>query len=78
MARRGLATSTASNETSANTTTSQLPKRAYVDEAKPLQDELERCGRRRGPQPLSEILLAVLARLGIGRVQSTSEGQDLS
>jgi transposase len=56
----------------------QLPKPEYGNEAKPLQDELDRCGRRRGPQPLSEILLAVLARLGIGRVQSTSEGQDLS
>ena len=56
----------------------QLPKVEYVNEAKPLQEELDSLPRRRGPQPLSEIIPIVLARLGMGTVQSTPEGQDLS
>ena len=56
----------------------QLPKVEYANEAKPLQEELERSQRRRGPQPLSEIIPIVLARLGMGTVQSTPEGQDHS
>ena len=57
----------------------QLPKAEHANEAKPLQDEFDRinASRRRGPQPISEIITMVLARLGIISVQS-SEGQDLS
>jgi len=56
----------------------QLPTVEYANEAKPLHEELERASRRRGPQPLSEIIPIVLARLGMGTVQSTPEGQDHS
>jgi transposase len=55
----------------------QLPRSAYADEAKPLQEELEkiRAGQRRGPQLLGDILPIVLARLGVGQVQSTESGE---
>jgi transposase len=55
----------------------QLPPRAYVAEAGPLQQELQRIqeGRRRGPQLLGDILPIVLARLGVGAVQSTESGE---
>lgn len=58
----------------------QLPRIEYANEARPLQDELDRMqtARRRGPQPLSEIIPIVLARLGMEPVQSTTEGQDHS
>ena len=56
----------------------QLPKIEHANEVKPLQEELERLPRRRGPQPLSEIIPVVLARLGMETVQSNPEGQDLS
>jgi transposase len=45
----------------------QLPASSRAREAEPLQHELEALGRRRGPQPLAEILPLVLARLA-GRV----------
>ena len=60
------------------TALTQLPKVEYANEAKPLQEELHRRCQRRGPQPLSEIILIVLARLGMDPIQSTTEGQDLS
>jgi hypothetical protein len=43
-----------------------LPPGEHAAEAKPLQEELSmiQAGRRRGPQPLGEILPAVLAALG--------------
>jgi transposase len=55
----------------------QLPKSAYAAEAKPLAEELERIqgGHRRGPQPLADILPIVLARLGVGALQSTESGE---
>jgi transposase len=57
----------------------QLPQTEYANEAKPLQEELNRlAARRRGPRPLSEIIPIVLARLGIDPVESNSEGLDLS
>jgi transposase len=59
------------------TAITQLPTSEYAGEARPLQQELERCQRRRGPQPLSEIIPIVLARLGAEPVQLTIEGQDL-
>jgi transposase len=50
----------------------QLPAGEHAAEAKPLQEELAQIqeGRRRGPQPLGEILPAVLAMLGVAVVQS--------
>jgi transposase len=54
-----------------------VPERDRADEAKPLQEELDKIqgGRRRGPQPLGEILLVILARLGVGAVQSGESGE---
>ena len=58
-------------------TLGQIPAREYPAEAKPLKEELERIqdGRRRGPQPLATILPVVLARLGVGVVQSEASGE---
>ena len=55
----------------------QVPPREYAAEAKPLQEELKRIqdGHRRGPQPLGDILPIVLARLGVGVVQSEESGE---
>jgi transposase len=55
----------------------QLPRRAYAAEARPLAQELRKIqdGRRRGPQVLGDILPIVLARLGVGVVQSTESGE---
>ena len=55
----------------------QLPQREHAAEARPLQEELQRIqeGRRRGPQLLGDILPIVLARLGVGVVQSTESGE---
>ena len=55
----------------------QLPPREHAAEAKPLAEELQRIqdGRRRGPQLLGDILPIVLARLGVGVVQSTESGE---
>lgn len=60
-----------------NAAIAHLPPRAYAAEAQPLHDELERIrdGRRRGPQPIADILTIVLARLGGGAVQSTESGE---
>ena len=50
-----------------------LPSRTRVEEAQPLRDELDNLNqRRRGPQPLAEIIPLVLARLGLPGVQSES------
>jgi transposase len=55
----------------------QLPQREHAAEAKPLAEELKRIqdGHRRGPQVLGEVLPIVLARLGVGVVQSTESGE---
>jgi transposase len=55
----------------------QLPPREYPAEVKPLEEELQRIddGRRRGPQLLRDILPIVLARLGVGVVQSEESGE---
>lgn len=45
----------------------QLPTKSRAAEAAPLEKELDALGRRRGPQPLAEIIPQVLARLA-GRV----------
>lgn len=54
----------------------QLPPGEHAAEAKPLQEELTRIleKRRRGPQPLGEILPAVLAGLAPDVVQSPPSG----
>jgi transposase len=56
----------------------QLPRTDYPAEARPLHEELQRieAGRRRGPQLLGTILPIVLARLGVGAVQSTASGEE--
>jgi transposase len=55
----------------------QLPAREHAAEARPLHEEFVKIqeGRRRGPQPLGDILPAVLARLGVGVVQSVESGE---
>src|SRR5207237_1747389 len=54
-----------------------VPSREYAAEAKPLSEELKRIqdGHRRGPQVLGAILPIVLARLGVGVIQSTESGE---
>jgi hypothetical protein len=53
----------------------QLPPREHQAEAKPLQEELEKMNNsRRGPQPLGEILTAVLAALGTPVLQPPPSG----
>ena len=59
----------------------QIPMGECAAEATPLQIRYEksRRSRRREPQPIGEILLAVLARLGVGTLQlTTSEDQGSS
>jgi transposase len=55
----------------------QVPVAEHRAEAAPLQEELQRIqdGRRRGPQLLGDILPIVLARLGVGGVQSQTSGE---
>jgi transposase len=55
----------------------QVPPREHPAEAKPLHEELKKIqeGHRRGPQPLGAILPLVLARLGVGVVQSDGSGE---
>jgi transposase len=55
----------------------QIPRREYAAEAGPLSEELARirAGGRRGPQLLGDILPIVLARLGVGVVQSSGSGE---
>jgi transposase len=55
----------------------QLPKSAYASEAQPLAEELRKIeqGRKRGPQPLGDILPMVLARLGVRLLQSSASGE---
>jgi transposase len=55
----------------------QVPPREYAAEARPLHEELNKIeqGHRRGPQPLGAILPLVLARLGVGVVQSPESGE---
>jgi transposase len=54
-----------------------VPTPEQAAAAKPLREELQRIqdGHRRGPQPLSAILPIVLARLGVGVVQSAESGE---
>jgi transposase len=54
----------------------QLPHQEYSVEAVPLSERLQRSrrSRRRGPQPIGEVLPLVLAKLGVGAVQSNVIG----
>lgn len=57
----------------------QLPSSAYTREAEPLQQRLEELARRRrGPEPLANILPIVLAKLGVRGVQSEDKGEGSS
>jgi transposase len=55
----------------------QLPAGDHAAEARPLAEEFQRIqdGHRRGPQLLGDILPLVLARLGVGAVQSEESGE---
>jgi hypothetical protein len=55
----------------------QVPPGAYAAAAKPLHKERQKIeeGRRRGPQPLGDVLPIVLARLGLGVVESAASGE---
>jgi transposase len=53
----------------------QVPLKEHAAEAKPLQEQLNDLLRKKGPQPLSDILLVVLARLGLGSIQSPESGE---
>ena len=54
-----------------------IPAKEHAAEAVPLVDRMRAAGagRKEGPQPLSEILALVLARLGAGVVTSTPSGE---
>ena len=58
----------------------QVPKTEHRAEAVPLAEELDKIhnGGRRGPQILGDILPIVLARLGVGMVQSSTSGEQNS
>jgi transposase len=51
----------------------QLPRTSCPDEADAVQEQLDALLRRRGPQPLADILDVVLARLAARMIQSTTE-----
>jgi transposase len=61
-------------------TVRQVPPKEYAAEAKPLAAQLHDFNRRRsgpkGPQLLGDILAIVLARLGVGAVQSKEPGSN--
>jgi transposase len=58
-------------------TVEHLPAKEYAAEAAPLLEEMDRIrgGRRRGPQPLRDVLPEVLARLGVSVIESTESGE---
>jgi transposase len=58
-------------------TVAHVPPREHAAEAQPLHEELRKIQecRRRGPQPLGDILPIVLARLGVGVVQSAESAE---
>ncbi len=55
----------------------QIPKQNRLEEAAPLRTTYERCrrSRRKGPQEIGTILVAVLARLGINGLESQPEAR---
>lgn len=66
--------------TDLNMAMQQIPKNEHAHEATPLQARYQRTQNRRRiePQPIGEILLAVLAKLGVGTVDLTTEDRDAS
>jgi hypothetical protein len=55
----------------------QLPKTSHAEEAVPLSAQLEKTRTaRRGLKPLADVLPLVLARLGIGALQSVDETRE--
>jgi hypothetical protein len=58
----------------------QVPQQEHAAEATPLQSRLaqSRRLRRHGPHAIGDLLLVVLARLGVGTLQSDSRDQDPS
>jgi hypothetical protein len=58
-----------------NNAVRQVPAREHPAEAKPLEEELQKMNNsRRGPQPLGEILTAVLAAPGASVIQPPPSG----
>jgi transposase len=55
--------------------TEQIPVKEHAAEAKPLHERLNEMLRKPGPQLLRDILPVVLARLGLGSVQSPESGE---
>ena len=55
----------------------QIPQQNHLEEAAPLQTIYERCrrSRRKGPQAIGELLVVVLARLGVSGLESEPEAQ---
>ena len=55
----------------------QLPRHSHAQEALPLAKQLQQIqgGRHRRPQVLGDILPIVLARLGVGALQSKASGE---
>jgi transposase len=54
----------------------QVPKKEHQAEARPLKEKLESLRpRAKGPQLVGDILAIVLARLGVGSIQSTESGE---
>jgi len=53
----------------------QVPVQEHAAEAKPLHEQLQELLRKKGPQPLRDILPVVLARLGLGSIQSPESGE---
>ena len=55
----------------------QVPRPEHAAAAQPLHEERQRIhdGRRRGPQPLGDMLPIVLARLGVGVLQLPESGE---
>ena len=59
------------------TAINQIPRREHEAEAAPLAAYLEetQAARRRGPQPIGEIIPLLLARLGASALQSNASGE---
>jgi transposase len=64
--------------TDLNHTLRQIPSKEHAHEAQPLAERLHHCRRvhpgPKGPEQLGNILAIVLARLGVGRIESTEPG----
>jgi transposase len=55
--------------------TEQIPVKEHAAEAQPLHEQLNDLLRKPGPQLLRDILPVILARLGLGSVQSPESGE---